>query len=117
MVVLGGAIWPSSCSRAGLPLPGRPTRLLQALGAESPLAASPALRSFHLLSFQSQHHPCPFLRPGLCSEKEDCQQALSFLGGGAWGRASWEPHDLWYPETYVSPQGTLSWPTDISLPP
>lgn len=84
-LVLGGAIWPFSCSPAGHPLPGRPAPLLQTLGAGSPLAASPALRSFHLLSFQSQHHPCPLLRPGLCSEEEDCQQALSFLRGGAGG--------------------------------
>ncbi|XP_037701991.1 cytohesin-4 isoform X1 [Choloepus didactylus] len=33
----------------------------------------------------SEHHPCPFLRPGLCPEEEDRQQAVSFLCRWLWG--------------------------------
>lgn len=100
-LALVGVIWPLSRSRAGRPLPGRPTALFQAPGAEAPGGAGPALTSCHLLSFQSQHHPRPLLRPGVCSEEEDCQQALNFLGGGTGG-----PHDLWYLETYLAPPRT-----------
>lgn len=55
------------------------------------MLASSALRSSHRLSFQSQHHPRPLLRPGLCAEEEDCQQAVSNLGGGAGARRPGNP--------------------------
>lgn len=55
--------------------------------------ACSALKPFHLPSFQSQHHPRALLRPSLCSEEEDCQQAVSFVGDDAGGAGARGPRN------------------------
>lgn len=59
---------------------------------------------------QSQHHPSSFLRSVVCSEKEDCEQAVDFREA-----ALATPWDPWYQETHLSP--TVPAPAHKPAPP